>query len=209
LRGTRLQFLLALLLDVLGTAGVLLVGTCDWQTIVTPRSGQFLDDTLQVTGRTVDAAPTALSLVALAGAVAVIATRGVARRVVGVVIALAGIGIVWRAVAAMSAVSTSRARDLVRDKHPSAASTTAVPEISAHAGWAVLTMVCAVLVVAAGVLIALYGGRWTGMSTRYESPAVQHDPDAVAARRARADAAMWTALDRGDDPTDRDPREPG
>jgi hypothetical protein len=36
---------------------------------------------------------------------------------------------------------------------------------------------------------------------------VQADPDAVAVRRARADAALWSALDRGDDPTERDPRD--
>lgn len=205
----RLQFVLALLLDVLGAAGVLLVATRDWQTIVTPRPGEFLDDTLQVSGRTIDGAPTALALVALAGAVAVIATRGIARRIVGAVVLLAGAAIVWRAAMAAAAVSTSRARDLVRDKHPSAASTTAVPIVSAHVGWAVLTIVGAVLVIAAGALVAAYGARWTGMSLRYESPAVQADPDAIAARRARADAAMWTALDRGDDPTDRDPREAG
>lgn len=203
----RLQFLVALLLDVLGTAGVLLVSTRDWQTILTPRSGQFLDDTLQVTGRTVDAAPTALALVALAGAVAVIATRGVVRRVVGAVIALAGVGVVWRVALAMSAVGRSRARDLVRAKHPSAASTTSVPQVTVHVGWAVISIMCAVLVIASGALIAAYGGRWTNMSLRYESPAVQADPDAVATRRARADAALWTALDRGDDPTERDPSE--
>jgi uncharacterized membrane protein (TIGR02234 family) len=206
---TRLQFALALLLDVLGAGGVLLVGTRDWQTIVTPRAPQFLDDTLQVTGRTVDGAPTALALVALAGAVAVIATRGVVRRGVGVVIALAGIGIVWRAAFAFGAIGTPRARDLVRDKHPSAASTTSVPQVSVHPGWVVLTLACAVLVLVAGLLVTGYGARWTGMSTRYESPAVQADPDAIAARRARADAALWTALDRGDDPTARDPREAG
>jgi uncharacterized membrane protein (TIGR02234 family) len=203
---TRVQFVLALVLDVLGTAGVLLVGTREWQTVVTARGAQFVNDTLPVTGRTVDSAPTAMALVALAGAVAVIATRGVVRRVVGAVIALAGAGIVWRAIAATSAVSRSRARELVRDKHPSVTST-AVPRVSTHDAWALLTVGCAVLVVVAGVLIAAYGGRWTSMSARYESPAVQADPEAVAARRARADAAMWTALDRGDDPTARDPRD--
>jgi uncharacterized membrane protein (TIGR02234 family) len=203
---TRVQFVLALVLDVLGTAGVLLIGTREWQTVVTVRGTQFLDDTLAVSGRTVDSAPTAMALVALAGAVAVIATRGVARRVVGAVIALAGAGIVWRAVAAMSALSPSRARELVRDKHPSVTSTS-VPHVSTHDAWAVLTLGCALLVIVAGVLVAAYGGRWTSMSARYESPAVQADPEAIAARRARADAAMWTALDRGDDPTARDPRD--
>ena len=202
----RVQFVLALVLDVLGTAGVLLIGTREWQTVVTVRGAQFADDTLSVPGRTVDSAPTAMALVALAGAVAVIATRGLVRRVVGAVIALAGAGIVWRAVTAMSAVSASRARELVREKHPSVTSTTA-PHVSTHGGWALLTIGCALLVVVGGVLVAAFGDRWTNMSARYESPAVQADPEAIAARRARADAAMWTALDRGDDPTARDPRD--
>jgi uncharacterized membrane protein (TIGR02234 family) len=202
----RAQFLLALALDVLGTAGVLLLATRDWQTILTTRDSQFLDDTLQVTGRTIDSAPTAMALVALAGAVAVIATRGSVRRVVGAVVALAGIGIVWRSIGAMATLSASRARDLVRDHHPTVTSAT-VPRVTTHDTWAVLTIGCAVLVFAAGVLVAGYGARWTGMSTRYESPAVQGDPDAVAVRRARADAALWSALDRGDDPTERDPRD--
>jgi uncharacterized membrane protein (TIGR02234 family) len=204
---SRVQFALALLLDVLGSAGILLIATRDWQTIRTPRSAQFLDDTLQVSGRTIDAAPTALALVALAGAVAVIATRGIVRRVIGAVITVAGAGVVWRAIVAASAVDVARARDLVRDKHPSAASTTAVPSVTTHAVWPILTVVCGCVVLLAGVLVAAFGGRWTGMSIRYESPAAQADPEEAARRRARADAAMWTALDRGDDPTERDPRD--
>jgi uncharacterized membrane protein (TIGR02234 family) len=205
---TRVQFLLALALDVVGTATVLLVATRDWQTIDTPRYAAYLpDDTLQVTGRTVDAAPTAMALVALAGAIAVIATRGMARRIIGAVVAVAGLGIVWRGISATTALSVSRARDLVRDQHPTAASTTAVPHVSTHNGWAVLTVAGAVLVVVAGVLVAMFGARWTSMSARYETPAAQEDPDARTAERARADAAMWTALDRGDDPTERDPRD--
>jgi uncharacterized membrane protein (TIGR02234 family) len=203
----RLQFALALALDLAGSAGVLLLGARDWQTIVTPRGGGFLDDTLQVTGRSVDAAPTAMGLVALAGAVAVIATRGAARRAVGVVIALAGAGILWRTTGAMSALSTSRARDLVRAEHPTATSATALVRIATHDGWAIATIAAAVLILAAGLLVAGYGGRWTAMSSRYESPAAQADPEAVAARRARADTAMWAALDQGDDPTERDPHD--
>jgi hypothetical protein len=42
------------------------------------------------------------------------------------------------------------------------------------------------------------------MSARYEVPSGK-SPSAedVAADRARANASMWTALDRGDDPTSR------
>src|SRR5579875_3882920 len=92
-------FALALLLDLVGAGGALLLATRDWQTITTPRPSPLHADVLHITGRTVDTAPTALALVALAGVVAVLATRGIVRRVVGVVLALAGVGLVWRAIA--------------------------------------------------------------------------------------------------------------
>jgi uncharacterized membrane protein (TIGR02234 family) len=203
----RAEFALALALDLVGGAGALLAGVRAWQTIVTARGPRLLDDTLSVSGRTVDATPTALALVALAGAVAVIATHGVLRRVIGVVVGLAGAAIVWRAAGGFGAVSVDRARDLVRDKHPSAASTTAVPHITTSAVWPALTLLCGVVVLAAGALVAVRGGRWSAMSTRYESPAAQADPDTLARQRARADAALWSALDRGDDPTESDPRD--
>ena len=182
------------------------MATRHWQTIVTPRAGQFPDDVLDVTGRTVDAAPTAFALVALAAAVAVIATRGTARRVIGGIVALAGAGTVWRALTAASAVSTDRARGLVADAHPSVSAANVAPQVSTHPAWVVVTVVCAVFVLAAGVLIAARGATWTAMSTRYEPPAVQ-DRDAERQRRERANVALWTALDRGDDPTERDPRD--
>src|SRR4051812_39543684 len=92
-------FAAALLLDLVGAAGALLVATRHWQTITTPRPAPLHDDVLGLSGRTVDAAPTALALVALAGVVAVLATRGVVRRVVGGVLTLAGLALLWRAIA--------------------------------------------------------------------------------------------------------------
>jgi uncharacterized membrane protein (TIGR02234 family) len=160
-----------------------------------------------VTGRSVDSGPTAFALVALAGGLAVIATRARVRRLVGAVIALAGIGAVWRVLVAYPAVGAGRARELVRSAHPSASSTTDAVRVSTHAGWPVLSLLAALLVVAAGILVAVRGARWTSMSARYESPAVQTDPDELAVQRARTEAAWWNALDRGDDPTARDPRD--
>ena len=202
----RAQFTLALVLDAAGAGGALLVATRHWQTVVTPREGQFPDDVLGVTGRTVDAAPTAFALVALAAAVAVIATRGNVRRAIGGVVALAGVGTVWRAITAASAVSVERARGFVADAHPSVGATTATAQVTTHPVWAVLSAVCAMLVLVAGVLIAVRGGTWTAMSAKYEAPSAP-DPDAERQRRERANVALWSALDRGDDPTERDPRD--
>ncbi|ACU39518.1 conserved hypothetical protein [Actinosynnema mirum DSM 43827] len=55
----------------------------------------------------------------------------------------------------------------------------------------------ALAVVAAGVLLLVKGGRMPRMGDRYETP---------AARRPSADPEreLWNALERGDDPTERD-----
>ncbi len=188
-------YLLALFLDLVGAGGALLISTRTWQTVTTPRPAPLRDDVLGLSGRTVDAAPTALALVALAGVVAVLATRGPARRVVGAVLAVAGIGLVWRAATAAAAVSTQRARALVADHHATVNVAAGVPHVDTTSAWPVLTVVAGVLVLASGALIAWRGHRWQVMSARYEAaPAAETDP-------AKAAATMWTALDRGDDPT--------
>jgi uncharacterized membrane protein (TIGR02234 family) len=189
----------ALAAQIVGAAAILLIATREWQTVTTVRPRPFGTDVLGVSGRTVDGAITALALVALAGVVAVIATKGPARRVIGALVAVAGLGLVWRTSTAFGAVSGARARSLVGAKHPQVVGTA---QVTTHPVWPTLSLVAAVLVVAAGVAVALRGGQWAGMSSRYERQAV--DPEQA---RARADASLWTALESGDDPTARDPRD--
>lgn len=209
----RAEFAGALLLDLIGAGAALLIATRTWQTIVTPRERPLADDVLHISGRTVDAAGTALALVALAGVVAVLATRGIGRRVIGAVLALDGVGLIWRAVADHGAVSAARARSLVHAKHPTVAvDPTVVPHVTAQGSWPVLSALCGVLVLAAGALILLRGQRWAAMSTRYDAPeaapaAPLSEVDAQTAR-TRASASLWSALDSGVDPTggtDNDP----
>lgn len=185
----------ALLLDVVGAGGALLLSTRHWQTITATRPAPLGDLVVQVSGRTVDSASTALALVALAGVVAVLATRGLARRVVGGVLALTGIGLVWRAAAAGAALSRDRAASIVADRHKSVDAASVVPHVATHNLWPVLSLVCGLLVLASGVAIAWRGHRWQVMSARYEAPA---DPQQ---QRSKAATALWTALDRGEDPT--------
>jgi uncharacterized membrane protein (TIGR02234 family) len=189
-------FAVALLLDLVGAGGALLVSTRTWQTVTTPQPAPRHDDVLELSGRTVDAAPTALALVALAGVVAVLATRGLARRIVGGVLAVAGAGLVWRALASSSAVSTRRARTLVSEHHRTVDASVVVPHVTTHGAWPVLTLVCGVLVASSGALIAWRGHRWRAMSAKYGAPPTADDDPAKAA------AKLWTALDRGEDPTD-------
>lgn len=189
-------FATALLLDLLGAAAALLVSTRAWQTVTTPQPAPRHDDVLDLSGRTVDAAPTALALVALAGVVAVLATRGIVRRIVGGILAIAGAGLLWRAIASSSAVSTRRARTLVSEHHRTVDVSGVVPHIATHGAWPVLTVVGGVLVAASGALIAWRGHRWRAMSARYETPPT------TGTNETKAAATLWTALDRGEDPTD-------
>ncbi|MGW2222707.1 Trp biosynthesis-associated membrane protein [Nonomuraea sp. NPDC001684] len=77
-------------------------------------------------------------------------------------------------------------------------------------GWPVVAGLGALLLLAGGVLAAVRGGRWAGMSSRYDRAADATDeraggrPGAVAAtaRRGHEDRELWDALDRGDDPTE-------
>ena len=194
----RVQFGFALALQLIGAGAAVLVSTREWQTIRTPRQGLPVD-VLAVSGRTLDDAPLALALVGLAGVVAILATSGWLRRGIGALVALAGVGLIWRSAQALAAVSPARARALVRDKHPHVTlSDRVVPHVSVHQGWGILTIACGVIVIAAGAMIAVRGGRWAAMSARYERPGAEPDP---ARDRLVADRTLWNALDRGEDPT--------
>jgi len=196
-------FGLALLLDLLGAGGALLVSVREWQTLQAARPAPLHDVVLGVSGRTVDSAPTALALVALAGVVAVLATRGVARRAVGGVLVLAGGLLLWRTVLAAGAVSAGRARSLLASHRRSVDLTGLQVSVSTHPVWPVLTGLAGLLIVAGGGLVAWRGAQWQAMSRRYDAPDQAPDP---AQESARAATTMWTALDRGQDPTER-PRD--
>jgi uncharacterized membrane protein (TIGR02234 family) len=189
----HLPFAIALLLDLAGGGVALLLASRHWQTIRTPRPAPLHEDVLQLTGRTVDAAPTALALVALAGVVALVASRGLARRIVGAVLALAGVVLVWRSVTSAGAVSTGRARSLVAGHHATVDAGAVVPHVTVHGTWPALSAVCGALVCASGALVAWRGHRWQTMSARYAAPGQR--------QRGETATTMWTALDRGEDPT--------
>ncbi len=200
-----------------------------WSTVVVTRVAPLGPVRHDVSGRTLQPGVTGLAVVALAGVLAVLATRGVTRRVVGAVLALAGAGMVWWSLAGLAAVSDARGRQLVADARTVAGlGNAAATDVSVHPVWVVLAGLGGVLVAAGGVTTAVRGGRWRAMSARYESPmrpasappgrspdqpvatggasdpSVASEPDDPAvgeAARARADLALWQQLDRGEDPT--------
>ncbi|RBY88985.1 TIGR02234 family membrane protein [Blastococcus sp. TBT05-19] len=149
-----------------------------------------------------DAAPlvTAAGLVLLAAAVALLAVRGAGRAVVGLLTAVAGGALLWSAGRVLAGGVSDAAADL-----PGAggSSVTSVA-VDVSPVWPVLTLVAALLAVAAGLLATVRGRSWPGMGRRYERTPAAAPPRTDEDRAQEA----WKALDRGDDPTE-DAADPG
>jgi uncharacterized membrane protein (TIGR02234 family) len=178
--GRRLAY--AVLLCAAG-AGLALYGvTRTWSVRVTARPG--LPELREAsTGAQVAPWAIGLALVALAGAGALIATRGLPRRVLGALLAVAGAGVAAGAIAGRAAVAPG----------------------GAGAGgtiWPVACVAGGLLVLAGGLWAARSGHEWPGMGARYERRAAAPQPGAAVDQRVDTRAA-WDALDRGDDPTER------
>jgi uncharacterized membrane protein (TIGR02234 family) len=148
----------------------------------------------QLTGRELAGAAAALGWAGLAGLAALVAVSGRARVAVGGLLAVFGAG-----AAAASAAGVRRAHVLavLADKN----NFTAFLSTDLQTGsWWAASAAGGVLLAAAGLLTIVRGGRWPGMSARY-------DRGGAGGRGAAADpgepdpSRLWKSLDRGEDPT--------
>jgi uncharacterized membrane protein (TIGR02234 family) len=175
----------------------------------------------------------ALALAALAGLAAVIATRGVLRRVAGALLALFGAGAgaaIMTSVTAATVVSVAASK--VASPESAAVSGAAGSTTSGSAGggafvvsgstgqaimtgtpWHVAVLIGALLIFIAGLATALRGPDWPVMSARYDAPGTHGaggaDAVASAGSRPRDAATMWESLNEGGDPTEDYPAEQG
>jgi uncharacterized membrane protein (TIGR02234 family) len=184
---SRRSYALTLAACLAGAALSAYAVTRTWSLHLTPRTGM---SDLRTARTGTDASPwvIGLALVALAGTGALLATRGVARRVLGVLLALAGAGVAAGAVYGRATVDPG----------------------SAGAGanvWPVLCVLGGLIIVAGGVTAARLGHEWPAMSARYDRKPAAPAQYTPAAKASDADLApadhrtAWDALDRGDDPT--------
>ena len=140
----------------------------------------------------------ALGLVGLAGVLALAATRSWGRVAVGVLLALAGVGVVVSVTAFFSrdvdllvAAACDRLPTgcLALKGYPDG------PTLGDRRAAATLpTLVGGALLASGGALVAARGRRWAGLGSSYEVPAARPE-------RPAGDKDVWDALDRGDDPT--------
>ena len=208
----------------MGAAVVLLAARQDWARMVTIEPHPLPASRVAVSGQDLVPAAGALGLAALAGLAAVLATRGLVRRIVGGLLAVFGVAII-------ASVSLPVTAAQVRDAAVGATTAQAgsVPggstvgsgttpgtggsgvaglSLASHVEmaafpwrWAVL--LGGLLVLGAGMLVAWRGTRWPVMSSRYDRPASRKPPAATDP------ASLWESLSQGLDPTDlTDPADP-
>jgi uncharacterized membrane protein (TIGR02234 family) len=223
-----------LLAGAVGAGLVLLALRAQWaQAVFTPQK-PLSAEVVNVSGNDLVPLAGGLALAALAGLIAVIATRGVARRAVGVLLLLFGAGTGAAVLTKVSgATVVSVAAGKVASPESAALSGAAGSTTSGTSGssalvlsnsaghaimsgtpWQAAVIVGALLIFAAGLATALRGQDWPVMSARYDAPGGR-DAAAVGAaagqgKAARpADAAsMWESLNGGGDPTEDDQADP-
>ncbi|WP_327583120.1 Trp biosynthesis-associated membrane protein [Nonomuraea sp. NBC_00507] len=180
-----------LALTVLGCLLVLLAAGREWARVAHPAA-------TAPTGGDLGPVLTPVALAGLAGVVAVLATKGVGRRAVGVLLALCGAGAAWGTWTALDGATVT---GWVHEHNTLRSSLGHLPwEIAPL--WPVVAGAGAALMIAGGVVAIARGGRWAGMSARYERGGARAGQSGVSsAAPAHDDKALWDALDRGDDPT--------
>jgi uncharacterized membrane protein (TIGR02234 family) len=231
----RRQFSLVLLAGAAGAALVLLAVRQEWARAVFTPPQPLPQQVISVTGQDLVPVAGALGLAALACLAAVIATRGVARRVAGVVLALFGAG---AGAAAATVVTAAQVISVAGSRATSPASAAAsggsgsttggtsspggAVVISGSAARAIMTgtpwraavIIGALVIVAAGVATAMRGPAWPVMSARYDAPGTAAAPASVADgsvpaiegdERALDSASIWESLSSGTDPTSGSP----
>ena len=214
--GSRREYALGLALGAAGAGLVLLSARQGWARVSTPAPAPLPASVVPVSGQDLVPLAGALALAALASLAAVIATRRLARRLAGLLMAAFGVVI---AVAVCLPLAASDVRGAARVTAVSQAGSataggaagvspgavpgggaapgvTAVGHVTMTAAlWRPAAVAGALIIVAAGLLVSWRGARWPVMSSRYEPP------EQVGRKPVADSAALWDALSSGADPT--------
>jgi uncharacterized membrane protein (TIGR02234 family) len=219
------EYSLVLLIGAIGAGLILLVLREQWAQALFTQPKPLPVQVIDVSGNDLVPVAGALAIAALAGLVAVIATKGVLRRIAGVLLALFGAGAgaaVMTSVTAATVVSVAASQVASPE---SAAVSGAVGSTTSGSGsgssfvvsgstgqavmtgtpWHVAVIIGALLIFAAGLATVLRGTDWPVMSSRYDAPGGKETRGA-GARPGRAQAldsaTMWETLNGGEDPTE-------
>jgi uncharacterized membrane protein (TIGR02234 family) len=149
--------------------------------------------TVSVSGSDAQPLVSALAVVVVAAALAILAAGPRMRRVIGALTSVVSVV----AIVLVPRSGTSGLDDAVRsaaEKSPAYTGPASLGDIS-YASWPLLAIFAFVVAAVLGVVTIRFAGAWPTMSSRYDAPSARR-PAAGA-----SDTDMWKAMDRGDDPT--------
>lgn len=153
--------------------------TWDWSTQLTPLRGTVV---VTRTGSQVAAALNPLAIIALAAVAALLAIGGWLRRLVGILVAIAGLAAIWVGANALPSVFGTQPAGYPRSQ-----------VVSGH----LVAVLAGLVVLAAGVQIVRYASGMPRLGGSYQTPG-------AAKRRHDPDTELWQALSDGEDPTARE-----
>jgi uncharacterized membrane protein (TIGR02234 family) len=189
--GNRREFLITLLICLAGAGLAVFAAGRTWAEV---SGGESIVATAPLTLSGSDlSGVSALGWVGVAGLAALLATSGWARRALGVLLVLLGAGI---STLSATAIGRSHLIEVAVEKRALLKSSTDLVPVANS--WWLVSLAGGVLLALAGVITFVRGGRWPGMSARYDSAN-------AAPKKVRDDpAGLWKSLDRGEDPTRED-----
>jgi uncharacterized membrane protein (TIGR02234 family) len=159
---------------------ILLAGGRAWARLALPLASR------SATGRDLAGSLAPWGLVALAGVVAIAAPRRWGRLPVGLALAASGV-----AVMVVTGGAIHDLGDRTRRALPTAGGRALAAYPVRATAWPYVAFGAGVVLALSGLLVAARGPRWAALGARYAAPA----------DRPRTDADLWSALDRGEDPT--------
>lgn len=201
--------ILPVALLALAAAGLWASSRMTWVTVHSA-DGLTEPHTDELVGATWFGALTPLALVLLASIAAVFAVKGGLRQLLGVVIAVVA------AVAAVPGFALVMGEGRTAERAGTLAELpvrAVVSSADVHVAPAILSIVAAVLALAAGVLLTRRTGQSGQLSGKYDNPVFRRADASAQVNKQRedtgtaaplSDRVLWDALDAGTDPTDTD-----
>nr|BFE88992.1 hypothetical protein GCM10020093_115930 [Planobispora longispora] len=185
-----------------GAGLVLLAAGRGWVVLGDGGPGAGASEPSVLTGSTAVPSLSPVALAVLAAVVAVLATGGWARRAVGAVIALCGLGVLAGVRHGTGAGARAAAMEASLNGAAAVGEDAGLAAFTVGWAWPSVAAVGGLILLASGMAAAWRGHRWPGMSARYDRPGTGSGGAGNGpAGGPASERALWDAIDGGADPT--------
>lgn len=150
-------------------------------------------DKVSASGSAAHPLASALALVIIASALAILAASQRIRRAVGILTLVVAIIGIWIIVMGGDALNDTLAGAV--EKSPAFTGSN-IPEDIDRSAWHFAAIAAFIIAAALGAITTRWASHWPTMSSRYDAPPVR-----PSAQQTQDDHDMWKALDEGRDPT--------